>query len=49
MTRTFKIALLLAAGFGVGEISVSANGSSAPAAASSSMRAMTPEERAVEA
>lgn len=49
MTRTFKIAVLVAAGFGVGDMSVSANGSSAPPAASSSMRAMTPEERAVEA
>src|SRR3954467_5614301 len=52
MLRMFKIALVLAAGVAVLQPHVLASGSSAPPApsgGSSSMRAMTPEERAVEA
>ena len=50
MSRTFRNAVLLAAGVGVCQVPLSASGSSVPSAPSgSSMRAMTPEELAVEA
>jgi tetratricopeptide (TPR) repeat protein len=52
MLRTFRNAVLLTAGFAICQISLGASGSSVPAPSGgggSSMRTMTPEERAVDA
>jgi tetratricopeptide (TPR) repeat protein len=52
MSRTFRNAVLLAAAVGIAHVGIFANGSSVPAgpsSSSSSLRSMTPEERAVEA